>query len=77
MSYTFHPDPVYGVEFRDGLTEDDYIAQARGFRSTRDWLEYRDAAPARQAEIRRERERRDSADCDEFRTYLDDLMDRN
>jgi hypothetical protein len=57
--YQHHPDYGYGVEIRDGWTEDDYIAQARRFRSTREFIEYRDAEPERQADMRRDRDSRE------------------
>lgn len=52
MTYQHHPDRTYGLELRDGWTAEDYIAQARGFSSTAEFLEYRSATPERQAEIR-------------------------
>lgn len=58
MKNTHHPEPSYGIELRDGLTEDDYIAQARGFGTTAEWLEFRDASPTRRNEIVMERETR-------------------
>jgi hypothetical protein len=51
-NYRHHPERSYGIEIRDGWSEDDYIANARGFTTTADFLEYRDATPERQAEIR-------------------------
>jgi hypothetical protein len=54
--YQHYPDPSYGIELRDnGWTTDDYIAQARGFRSTAEFREYRDADSDRKAEIIRDR----------------------
>jgi hypothetical protein len=57
--YQHHPDYSYGIELRDGWTEDDYIAQARRFRSTAEFREYRDADGERQADMRRNRDSRD------------------
>jgi hypothetical protein len=55
--YQHQPDDTYGIELRDSnWSVDDYIAQARGFRSTSDFIEYRDASPSRQAEIRANRD---------------------
>lgn len=63
-NYRHHPDYGYGygIEIRDGWQEDDYIAQARRFRSTREFIEYRDAEPERQADMRRNRDARDKRD---------------
>ena len=63
--YQHHPEPTYGIELRySGWTSDDYIAQARGFRSTDEFLEYRDATPERKAEIRSNRGNNTSATDD-------------
>jgi hypothetical protein len=51
-NYQHHPERSYGIEIRDGWSEDDYIANARGFTTTADFIEYRSATPERQAEIR-------------------------
>jgi hypothetical protein len=72
--YQHHPDYSYGIEVRDGWTAEDYIAQARGFRSTAEFLEYRDASPERQKEIRRNRDRHnnniDDGDILRYAAYL-------
>jgi len=57
--YQHHPDYGYGLELRDGYTTEDYIAQARGFRSTAEFREYRDADEERRADMRRNRDARD------------------
>lgn len=49
--YQTHPDTYYGIELRDGMTVDDYIAKARHFRSTAAWIEYRDASPQDREQI--------------------------
>ena len=67
--YQHHPDYGYGIELRDGITADDYIAQARGFRSTAEFREYRDADPERQADMRRNRDSRDKRDEDNEDLY--------
>ena len=67
MNYQVHPD-YYGIEFRGGLSVDDYIAQARGFGSTAEFREYRDASPERRAEMRRQRDNDDCGDEDRRRT---------
>jgi hypothetical protein len=61
MNYQVHPE-TYGIELRDGMSVDDYIAQARGFSSTAEFREYRDAPPERRAEMRRQRDN-NSTDC--------------
>ena len=60
--YQHYPDTPYGygIEIRDGWTTDDYIAQARGFRSTREFTEYRDADEERRTELRRNKGARDN-----------------
>ena len=58
--HEFHPDPGYGVELRDGLTEDDYAANARGFRSTAEFRDYYDADESHRAEMRSNRNARDN-----------------
>lgn len=61
--YTYHPYPGdYGLELRDGWAVDDYIAQARGFRSTAEFREFRDSTSERQAEIIRAEKSRKSRD---------------
>jgi hypothetical protein len=68
-NYQVHPDSLYGVELRDGLSVDDYIAKARGFHSTAQLIEYRDASPKRRKEMRRERDNNaDDGDEDRRRT---------
>jgi hypothetical protein len=69
MNYVTHPDCYYGVELRDGMDVNDYIAQARGFSSTAQFIEYRDAPPERRAEMRRQRDNNDNGD-DDRRRYL-------
>lgn len=63
--YRHHPDVSYGIEIRDGWSESDYIAQARGFSSTAEFLEYRDASAERQEEMRRNRDKHVSANADD------------
>jgi hypothetical protein len=63
--YQHHPEPTYGIEIRDGWTEDDYIAQARGFSSTAEFRQYRDAPQERREEMREARESRDNNGADD------------
>ena len=56
-NYQHQPDATYGIELRDNWSVEDYVAQSRGFRSTAEFLEYRDASPARQAEMRANRDK--------------------
>lgn len=60
--YETRPIPFDGIELRDGESIDDYIAKARGFGSTAEFREFRDASPERRTEMRRERD--NNADCD-------------
>jgi hypothetical protein len=63
--YQTHPDPsCYGIELRGGETVDDYIAKARGFNSTAEFREFRDASPERRKAIMR-RDRDNSVDSDD------------
>jgi hypothetical protein len=61
--YQHHPDSFYGIEIRDGWATEDYIAQARHFRSTAEFIQYRDASASRQAEIRANRDNHRVADA--------------
>ncbi len=67
--YQHHPDYGYGIEIRDGWQVDDYIAQARGFSSTAEFRDYRDADEERQSDIRRNRDARDKRDEDNEDLY--------
>ena len=75
--YQHAPDTPYGygIEIRDNWSVDDYIAQARGFRSTREFIEYRDADDERRADMRRNRDSRDNRDenNEDLRRYADFL----
>lgn len=67
--YQVHPETTYGIELRGDLSVADYIAAARKFSSTDQFVEYRDASPKRQAEMRRQRDNNaDSSDDDRRRT---------
>jgi protein involved in polysaccharide export with SLBB domain len=68
VNYVVHPDCYYGIELRAGESVDDYIATARGFNTTAEFREYRDATPTRKAEIREQRDKSaDSSDEDRKR----------
>ena len=71
--YQVHPDSHYGIELRDGQDLDSYIAKARGFRSTAEFIEYRDASPKRQAKMRRERDNSSTDSDGDRRRTLDFL----
>jgi hypothetical protein len=75
--YQHYPDTPYGygIEIRNGWTEDDYIAQARRFRSTRDFIEYRDADEEHRADMRSNRDARDNREDDneDLRRYAEFL----
>jgi hypothetical protein len=65
-NYQVHPDVHYGVELRDGGSIDDYVAQARGFKSTAQFIEYRDASSEHREEMGRQRDK-NSTDGDDDR----------
>jgi hypothetical protein len=78
MNYQVQPDPYYGIELRQGESADDYIAKARGFSSTAEFREYRDASPARREEMRNARDRRNADTNDDGRKrYVELLKARN
>ena len=66
--YETRPIPFDSIELRDGECIDDYIAKARGFSSTAEFREFRDASPERRkAMMRSERDNDDDADSDDDR----------
>jgi hypothetical protein len=71
-TYQHQPDSTYGIELRGNESVDDYIANARRFRSTAEFIEYRDASASRKAEIRANRDNHSVADD----AHKDDLLRR-
>lgn len=58
--HDFYPDPGYQLELRNGETTDEYLASARGFSSVEEFREYYASGDSRRAEIRSNRNARDS-----------------
>jgi len=74
MNYEVQPAPCYGIELRQGESADDYIAKARGFGSTAEFREYRDASPARREQMRNARDRRNAKTNDDDRKRYVELL---
>ena len=73
-NYQVHPDVHYGVELRDGGSIDDYVAQARGFKSTAQFIEYRDASSEHREEMGRQRDKNSTDGDDDRRRVLEFMM---
>ena len=70
-NYQVHPDVYYGVELRDGGSIDDYVAQVRGFKSTAQFIEYRDASSEHREEMGRQRDKNSTDGDDDRRRVLE------